>query len=68
MFPPATPMGERVRAKAEMEELERRAIWNAQFAPARRWRLPRIFSFRQVKTDKRSAEAIFPVNVQGERL
>jgi hypothetical protein len=66
MFPPASPMGERIRAQSELQELEKRAMWNAQFQPTRRWRLPRWFSFRRLKTDKRPTAAIYPVKVQSE--
>jgi hypothetical protein len=58
-------MGERVRAQSELHELEKQAIWNAHFRQTRRWRLPKLFSFRKVHTDKRSTTTHRPVNAEG---
>jgi hypothetical protein len=62
MFPPSSPLMERVRVQSELEELERQAVWNAQFKSARLWRLPKLFSFRRFKVEKRSTASVRPVS------
>jgi hypothetical protein len=57
-------MGERVRVQSELHELERQAIWNAHFRQARRWRLPRLFLFRKLNTDKRSTATVCAANAE----
>lgn len=65
MFPPSSPMMERVRSQSELQELEKRAMWNAQFQPTRRWRFPKLFSFRRLNADKRTTATIHPVSAEG---
>ena len=64
MFPPASPMGERIRAKAEMHELEREAIWRAHFRQDRRWSFPKLFPFRKPESNTRTTATVRPVNVE----
>lgn len=58
MFPPASPMTERVRVQSELEALEREAIWREQTQPMRRWSLPKLFSFRRLNAEKRPEAVI----------
>ena len=66
MFPPVSPLTERIRAELEIEKLEREAIWRAQMQPARRLRLrlPNLFSFRRHKVEKRSTVSVRQVNAE----
>jgi hypothetical protein len=65
MFPPSSPLMERVRVQTELEQLEREAIWNAHFQQARRWRLPKLSFFRRPKVEKRSTTTSELVKVEG---
>ena len=64
MFPPSSPMMERIRVKADMHELERKAIWNAHFRQRNGWRLPKIFSFRWRRPNQQSMAAICPAHAE----
>jgi hypothetical protein len=65
MFPPSSPLMERVRVEAEMRQLEQQASLNAQFASIRRWRLPKLFSFRKPVVEKRSTATVRPIKAEG---
>ena len=66
MFPPSSPMTERVRAQNELAELEREAMWREQFQPVRRFRLPKLFtfSFRRSINEKRSTATVRQVSAE----
>lgn len=64
MFPPSSPLMERVRVQSELEELERQAVWNAQFKPRWNLRLPKLFSFRRIKVEKRSTATVCQIGAE----
>jgi hypothetical protein len=57
-------MAERVRAKAEIEQIEREAMWRAQFQPVWRLRLPKLFSFRRAGVEKRSTATVRQISAE----